>query len=50
MIARIFLPGLASVLPNGAQILVSFETLGFGVAVFPDARILARWDQDLHIR
>ena len=50
MIARILLPCLASVFTNGAQILVSFETLGFGVAVFPDARILARWDQDLHIR
>src|SRR5581483_1398536 len=49
MISRCLFPILAPMFADVAQVLVSLETLRLGIAMFPDARILARWDQDFSV-
>lgn len=49
MIARSLFPSFSSRFANGTQILVSPEPFSFGIAMLPDERILARWDEHLGI-
>jgi hypothetical protein len=46
MIARLLFPGFPSLLAEGTQILIAGEPFGVGIAMLPDVRILARWDED----
>ncbi len=49
VIAGIILPLLPSVFANVTQVLISLETFLLRVAMLPDVRILARWDQNLQV-
>src|SRR5512139_831272 len=50
MITGISLPLLSSIFANITQVFITLETFFLRIAMLPDASILARWDQNPHLR